>query len=125
MATLPSISLNKETIGLCTGAIGLVVTLIGGYNWLLAGRAENAPVVQAVIMKNVEQDNRLGHLDQDGATFKENVKELTSKTGDLKDAVVKLTAVIEAGQNARKAEYIGPALPLSALPPGLMIEARR
>jgi hypothetical protein len=117
MASLPSISVNKETIGLLMGVFGVISTGIGVYNWLLAGRAENAPVVQEIVLKNHEQDQRLDRTDEDRARFNENIKDLSSKTGDLKEAVVKLTTVIEEnGKVTKKAEYFSPMMTPSHRP---------
>lgn len=115
MAALPTIKLNKETLGLVTACFTVAGSIFGVYNWLLSGRAENAPIVKEIVLqmrdqaradavKDAEQDNRLDRTDEDRARFNQNVKELTDKTGELKEAVVKLTTVIEHSPT-RKAEY--------------------
>lgn len=106
MAHLPSITLNKETIGFAMGLVALVTSGIGAYNWLLDGRAENSIVVRELVIKNVEQDKRLDRTDEDRKNNTEALKEQTAETQKLKEAVVKLTTVIEQnGPPTKKAEY--------------------
>lgn len=130
MASRPEIKLNKETLGFVTAIFAVAGALLTGYNWLQSGRAENAPVVRQIQQKDLEQDHRLDRTDQDRERaeqdrqhFNANIKELSDKTGDLKEAVVRLTTVLE-NQPSRKAQLITP-IPLPAVPAGLSIEARR
>ena len=119
MAKAPSILLSKETISFVAAFIGLVLTFISGYNWLLSGRAENSPLVHSLVTKDIQQDNRLDRTDQDRERWNANIKELSDKTGELKEAVVKLTTVMETS-TTRKAELISP-IPLPTMPAGLSI----
>lgn len=115
MAHLPSFSINKETLGLVIACFSVAGTVFGVYNWMLSGRAENSPVIKELVielgkqnvdkaLKDHEQDQRLNRTDEDRAA----TKELTTETQKLKEAVVKLTTVIEGGQVTKKAEYISP-----------------
>ncbi|MGV1754817.1 hypothetical protein [Agrobacterium sp. CG674] len=104
MADQPGFSVNKETIGLVMGIVGLLGAAIGGYNFFLSGRAENSPIVRELIVKDALQDKRLDRTDEDRAA----TKELSNKTEKLTEAVVKLTTVIENGVITKKAEYIYP-----------------
>lgn len=104
MAHLPSITLNKETIGLVMGLIALVTSGLGAYNWLLSGRAENSPVVRELVLKDQKQDQRLDRTDEDRIKNTEALKEQTAETQKLKEAVVRLTTVIEKQAPTRKAE---------------------
>jgi hypothetical protein len=102
MAAMPSIQLNKETLGLVIACFSVAGSIFAAYNWLLAGRAENAPIVRQLVLKDQVQDKRLDRTDEDRAI----TKELSQKTGELKEAVVKLTTVIEEnGKLPKKAEY--------------------
>ncbi|WP_276122578.1 hypothetical protein [Pararhizobium qamdonense] len=103
---MPSITLNKETIGFVMGIVALMTAIFGGYNWLLSGRPENSPVVKEIEIKNFEQDQRLDRTDRDRERSTAATKELTSKTDELKEAVVRLTTVLEqGGPLTKKAEY--------------------
>lgn len=106
MASMPSITLNKETIGFVMGLIALVSAGIGAYNWLLAGRAENSPVVHELILKDQKQDQRLDRTDEDRIKNTEALKDQTVETQKLKEAVVRLTTVIEQNAVTKKAEYL-------------------
>lgn len=108
MASLPEIKLNKETIAFFMAIVGAFGVLISGYNWLLEGRVENSILVKELITKNVEQDRRLDRTDEDRANNTAALKEQTSETQKLKEAVVRLTTVIEQGRQTKKAEYIVP-----------------
>ncbi|TDW20390.1 hypothetical protein EV128_12520 [Rhizobium azibense] len=124
MASMPSISINKETLALVTGCIAVCSTAFGIYNWLLSGRAENAPIVRELVqsiseagkvqaVKDQEQDIRLDRTDQDRDRNTEALKEQTQETQKLKEAVVRLTTVIE-NSPTKKAEYyfeMGPVRP--------------
>ncbi len=116
MARLPEIKLNKETIGFALALVSLTTAVMGGYNWLLSGRPENSPVVhelsstiqkafaeQAIL--DQKQNQRLDRTDEDRKNNTEALKEQTQETQKLKEAVVKLTAVIEQGVVTKKAEY--------------------
>jgi hypothetical protein len=105
MASLPTIPLNKETIALFMGVVGVITTLVGAYNWLLSGRAENSPVVTELVQKNHEQDQRLDRTDEDRANNTAALKDQTSETQKLKEAVVKLTTVLETNNPTKKAEF--------------------
>lgn len=106
---MPEIKLNKETIGFVMGLIALVTSGIGAYNWLMTGRAENSPIVHEMIIKNAEQDKRLDRTDEDRQNNTAALKEQTTETQKLKEAVVKLTTVIEQnGTTTKKAEYESP-----------------
>ncbi|WP_326894416.1 hypothetical protein U8P73_36665 (plasmid) [Rhizobium beringeri] len=83
-----------------TACFTVAGTIFAAYNWLLSGRAENAPIVRQLVLKDEVQDKRLDRTDEDRAI----TKELTQKTGELKEAVVKLTTVLE-NTPTRKAEY--------------------
>lgn len=109
MASMPEIKLNKETIGFVMGLVALTTAAMGAYNWLLAGRAENAIVVRELVIKNVEQDRRLDRTDEDRQNNTAALKEQTAETQKLKEAVVKLTTVIEQNSPTRKAEYHFPS----------------
>ena len=109
MAKLPSITLNKETLGLVIACFSVAGSIFGVYNWLLAGRAENSPIVQELILKDQRQDQRLDRTDEDRVKNTEALKEQTSETQKLKEAVVKLTTVIEQKGVTQKADYIGPS----------------
>lgn len=102
---MPEIKLNKETVGFVMALIALTTTCIGGYNWLLSGRAENAPVVRDLVVQNAEQNKRLDRTDEDRINNTNALKEQTAETQKLKEAVVKLTTVIEQGVPVKKAEY--------------------
>lgn len=104
MANQPGFSVNKETIGLVMGIVGLLTTAIGAYSYFLSGRAENSPIVRELIIKDALQDKRLDRTDEDRAA----TKELSVKTEKLTEAVVRLTTVIENGVVTKKAEYIFP-----------------
>lgn len=125
MASMPEIKLNKETIGFVTGLIGLVVLGINGYDWFRSGRAENSPIVRELItsindntanqkLKDQEQDTRLDRTDRDRDRNTQALKEQTSETQKLKEAVVKLTTVIEQNTVTKKVEApYGPNYPLN------------
>lgn len=115
MATMPEIKLNKETVGFASMVIALVVTGITGYNWLLSGRAENSPILRDLLtaiqqttseqkLKDQEQDKRLDRTDRDRDRNTQALKEQTTETQKLKEAVVKLTTVIEQSSITKKAE---------------------
>lgn len=105
MASMPEIKLNKETIGFAMGLIALVTSCIGAYSWLLSGRAENSPIVHELVLKDQKQDQRLDRTDEDRIKNTEALKEQTVETQKLKEAVVRLTTVIEQNSPTRKAEY--------------------
>ncbi|SCW95682.1 hypothetical protein [Ancylobacter rudongensis] len=94
MPSEPSISLNQKTLGFFLALVA-VVTL--GWNAVA--------YFKGIEHKNVEQDIRLDRTDEDRQIQKELIKE----TGALKEAVVKLTGVIEQAPG-RKAE-IRPSSP--------------
>ncbi|NKL08306.1 hypothetical protein GFL39_25900 [Rhizobium leguminosarum bv. viciae] len=119
MAAMPSIKLNKETLGLVIACFSVAGSIFAAYNWLLAGRAENAPIVRQLVLKDQMQDKRLDRTDEDRAI----TKELSQKTGELKEAVVKLTTVLE-NTPTRKAEYYFENAPRPGVP-SPTIEVRR
>ena len=109
MASMPAITLNKETLGLVVACFSICGTVFGIYNWMLAGRAENSPVVKELIIKDQKQDQRLDRTDEDRVNNTEALKEQTAETQKLKEAVVKLTTVLEGSTVTKKAEYQYPS----------------
>lgn len=104
MASMPSISLNKETLGLVIACFSVAGSIFAVYNWLLSGRAENSPIVHELILKNQTQDQRLDRTDEDRLKNTEALREQTAETQKLKEAVIRLTTVIE-NSPTKKAEY--------------------
>lgn len=104
MASQPGFSVNKDTIGLVMGIAGVIGVAITAYNWLLAGRAENSPVVQEMVIKNLQQDQRLDRTDEDRVNNTRAIKEQTSEIQKLNTAVTELTTVIKTTSPTRKAE---------------------
>jgi hypothetical protein len=109
MAQLPTIKLNKETLGLVIACFSVCGTMFGVYNWMLSGRAENSPIVRELLLKDQKQDQRLDRTDEDRVKNTEALKEQTAETQKLKEAVVKLTTVIESNGVTKKAEYNNPS----------------
>lgn len=121
MASLPELKLNAQTIGLAMGLIGLVTVGINSYNWLLSGRAENAPLVRQIVVdmsdtstkqaiKDAEQDTRLDRTDRDRARNIEATQKLTEATQSLDKSITRLTTVMEQnGLFSKKAEWEMPA----------------
>ncbi|QIG75634.1 hypothetical protein EVC20_063 [Rhizobium phage RHph_Y2_17_1] len=101
MSALPSFTVNKETIALAAGLIGLVTVGWNVASYFKGLEPKNNPVVQEIVSKNKEQDQRLDRTDED----RQITKELSQKTGELKEAVVKLTTVIEQGSALSKKAY--------------------
>ncbi|MBX5130838.1 hypothetical protein HJB53_30570 [Rhizobium lentis] len=101
MTALPSFTVNKETIALAAGLIGLATVGWNVVSYLKGLEPKNNPVIQEVVTKNREQDQRLDRTDED----RQITKELSQKTGELKEAVVKLTTVIEQGSALSKKAY--------------------
>lgn len=91
----PNIVLNKEKLGFALALFAVFGTGITVYNWLLDGRPENSPIVKELIMNDAEQDQRLDQSDIEIARNTEALKDQTAETQGLKEAVVKLTTVIE------------------------------
>ncbi|OCP21887.1 MULTISPECIES: hypothetical protein [unclassified Ensifer] len=96
MAAMPSFKVNGATISFVAGMIGLATV---GWNAVA--------YFKGIEQKNQEQDIRLDRTDED----RKATKELTQKTGELKEAVVKLTTVIETNGVTKRADYIVPNIP--------------
>jgi F420-0:gamma-glutamyl ligase-like protein len=94
--------INKETIGLVAGVCGLIATTWTAFTWIQTGRAEYSPVVKEIVLKQVEQSHRLDRTDRDRDRFQTNIKELSEKTGDLTEAIVRLNTTIELQSVERK-----------------------
>lgn len=119
MASLPGFKVNAQTIGLVMGIVGFATVCINVYNWFLAGRAENAPVVKELSVtvnktatdqaaKDAEQDARLDRTDRDRARATEAQQKLTDATINLDKSVTRLTTVMEQNglmQPTKKAEW--------------------
>jgi hypothetical protein len=101
MAALPSFTVNKETIALVAGLIGLVTVGWNVISYFKTLEPKNNPVVQEILSKNQQQDTRLDRTDED----RQITKELSQKTGQLTEAVVRLTTVIEQGSSMPKKAY--------------------
>lgn len=106
MASVPEIRLNKETIGLVMACFTLAGALFGVYNWLLSGRAENSPIVRELLMKDLTQDQRLDRTDEDRINNTKALREQTAETQRLREAVIRLTGVMERGQETKRADYL-------------------
>lgn len=124
MASMPEIKLNKETVGFVMGLVALVTSGLGVYNWLLVGRAENSPIVRELIVKNHEQDQRLDRTDEDRVNNTSALKEQTAETQKLKEAVVKLTTVLEQNTVTKKAENDYPFVYPGAARSSINLEVR-
>lgn len=110
MAAMPTIPLNKETLGLVIACFTVAGSIFGVYNWLLSGRAENSPVVRELVIKNVEQDNRLDNFVQSLSSYADVTKEQTQEMKNLNASVTRLTTVMEQnGLMTKKAEYTFPS----------------
>ncbi|QIG69095.1 hypothetical protein EVB78_062 [Rhizobium phage RHph_N1_15] len=101
MAALPSFTVNKETIALVAGLIGLATVGWNVASYIKGLEPKNNPVVQEIVSKNQQQDMRLDRTDED----RQITKDLSQKTSELTSAVVKLTTVIEQGSQLQKKAY--------------------
>lgn len=94
----PGFKVTTANIGFAMAIVG-VLTL----GWNISG------YFASIAQKNLEQDMRLDRTDRDRERFNASINTLTDKTVELKEAVVRLTAVIESGTRSRKAELLLPS----------------
>lgn len=106
MASEPTIPLNAKTIGLFMAIIGALT-----FGW------KTVSYFKDLEQTNIVQDIRLDRTDED----RQATKDLTVKTGELKDAVVRLTTVIETNGLTKKAEGPKPHDDVSVLPADYVI----
>lgn len=89
----PRITLTPATIGFF---LAIVSVLTVGWNAV--------SYFKSLETKNVQQDMRLDRTDEDRAAM----RDLTTKTGELKEAVVRLTNVIDQSGLTKRAYYLAP-----------------
>ena len=107
MADEPGFSVNRQTVGLAVGVISVLGATIGGYNWLLSGRAENSPIVREMTIKSAAQSERLGKAEEYIQNNTAVLKEQTAEIQNLKEAVVRLTTTIETDVLKKQARLSG------------------
>lgn len=103
MSDTPSFKVTPVTLGVVATCIGLFLSGWNGVSYF-----------KNLEFKNAEQDMRLDRTDRDRARNIESINKLTDKTGELKEAVVRLTTVIETGGLTKKAERQDNSLALPA-----------
>lgn len=107
----PTIPLNAKTIGLLMALIGALT-----FGWNVVS------YFKELELKNFEQDMRLDRTDRDRIRNIEAINKLTVKADELKEAVIRLTAVIEQQEAIRKAEV---KRDMTGLPAELLVKSPR
>lgn len=87
----PTIKVTPALIGFALSFLALAT-----YGWNAVG------YFKAIETKNVEQDMRLDRTDRDRTRNTESMNKLADKTDELKEAVIKLTTVIDERSAVKK-----------------------
>lgn len=105
MSSTPPPSLNITPV-----KASFFLTLVGviTIGWQVASYFKNQE------NKNLEQDMRIERLTVDTNKVQHGFEKLAQKTDELKEAVIRLTTVIESTHQDRKAELLNMPTPKSA-----------
>lgn len=111
MSDTSGFKLTPVTLGVIATCIGIALSGWNGVSYF-----------KNIESKNQQQDMRLDQADKDRDRFNANIDKLTEKTGELKEAVVKLTTTIEGQTISKKAEAQHPDS--EVLPADYVIKAK-
>jgi hypothetical protein len=108
MADNIGFKVTPATVGFVLSLITLVTTLVGVISYVKSLEPANSPIVREMQLKNADQDRRLDRTDEDRINNTAALKDQTAETQKLKEAVVRLTTVMEQSVITKKAENTYP-----------------